>query len=318
MRTQGQRLVLAGLLMLIILVVGGMVVQAQDDDGDSRPRLRVINSAVGVPSADIYGETGGRDILFLRDVFYSYVSNYIPVQPGGFNLKVWPAGIKAGNPLTGTGWDFADNQDYTMAIVGTAEQIDEPWVFVDNNKEPLLPGKARVRMLHLASRAPAIEICLDNDCKVLTFQKPPEAGAQIDQFGSTYLTLEAGTYNLNIRIIGTDEIYYDVIPIGFEAGQVYTIFIVDPVQGEVRPRIIPYMDTGHLYPQPPGDAGQPFPYPPEGSGKPHPYPPDGAGPPHYPPVTGALLSPTAFALITVITLVTGLVFWLAWRQFSRS
>lgn len=308
MRTQGQRLVLAGLLMLIILIVSGIAVQAQDDTADNRPRLRVINSAVGVPSADIYGETGGHDILFLRDVFYSYVSHYIPVQPSGFNLKVWPAGIKAGNPLTGTSWNFESDRDYTMAIVGTAEQIDEtPWIFVDNNKEPLPPGEARVRMLHLASRAPAIEICLDNNCKVLTFQRPPDVGAQIEQFGSTYLTLEAGTYNLNIRIIGTDEIYYDVIPIGFQAGQVYSIFIVDPVQGEVRPRIIPYMDTGQLYPQPPGDAGQPLP-----------YPPDGSGPPHYPPVTGAFLSPTMLGLIAVITLVTVLVFWLVWRQFSRS
>jgi hypothetical protein len=291
------------LTSLILLILSAMVVQAQGDDDDGRPRLRVVNASLGIPKADVYVN----DTLFFSSVFYSYISNYVPVDQTNVRLRVRPAGVKDVDPLTEREWNFEGGKDYTMVIVGTEENLETPWVFEDDNKAEIRPGRARVRMVHASRKAPAVEICLNNQCQTLTYPRVSDE----------YLTVEAGTYKLNIRLIGAKEAYFDVLPISFEAGQVYSLFILDPHQGETRPRIIPHNDTGRLLPQPPGDIGQPCPSPCEGH--PSPYGPGDPGPaPLYPPVTGRFLTPTMVVMIAGVVMgVIGGV-WIIRRQLIKT
>lgn len=284
MKFQVKQFIQVAFGVALILSLSALVAQAQED---GRPRLRVVNASLGIPNADVYVN----NTLYFSNVFYSYISNYVPVDQTSLKLRVRPAGVKDADPITEREWNFEGGKDYTMVIVGSSENIETPLVFEDNNKGELRPGQARVRLLHVARDAPALEVCLNNQCNTLTYPKVSDE----------YITLDAGTYKLSIRLIGTDEVYFDMLPIAFEAGQVYSIFLVDPVQGEIKPRIIPHIDTGRLLPQPPGDIGHPPPYSP---GEPGP-------PPAYPPVTGAFLSPTALLiLIAAIILMLGGGFWL--------
>lgn len=303
MKTQIQRFVQVALFIFIMLSLGLVAVHAQDDN---RPRLRVVNASLGVPKADVYLN----DTLYFSNVFYSYISNYIPVDATTLRLRVLPAGVKDVGQIVERDWAFEAERDYTMVIVGTSENIDEIWVFDDDNQTPLEPGQARVRFLHASRDAPAVEICLDNQCNRLAYRENED----------NYVTIDAGTYDLGIRLIGTDEVHFDVLPIGFKAGEVYSIFILDPQQGEVRPRIIPHIDTGRLLPQPPGDAGKKPPYGPDYPGEPLPYAPGEPGqPPAYPPVTGSFLSPSALGILFTV-IVLGLIggFWIVRRQFSKT
>lgn len=284
-------------IICLALILGiGWTVQAQDAENE-RPRLRVVNASLGLPSADVY--VGGT--LYFQDVTYGYISNYVPVDPTNLRLELRPAGVKDVEPIRGRDFPFEANKDYTLVIVGTDENIeDSPWIIEDNNKEALIPGQARVRVVHTSSTVPAVEVCLDNRCQTLTYRRFSE-----------YVTLDSGLYTAKVRFIGTDELFLYKLPTGFDAGQVYSIYIFDPKQGEVKPRIILHPDIGQTLPHYP--EGPHAPYPPQKPGDP------GVGPPLYPPVTGAFLSPTAWGVVISLGLIIiGGMLWLLRRQFRNA
>jgi hypothetical protein len=276
MKTWVRRFIQIAIFLLVGLNLVVVATQAQDF---RPPHLRVINASLGAQSVDIYVD----DTLYFQDVAYSYISDYVPVDQGEHSLRVRPAGIKDGADLvTGTA-NFGLNEgnigkDYTMVLLETEIQV-----FEDDNISVFSPGKTRVRMIDVAQE-PSLEICINKDqCRILTYKDV-----------SDYIELEAGTYHLKMRLIGTDELYVDVVPLTFESGEVYSIFILDPKQGEVRPRIIPHIDTR----------------------KSQPYFPGPGHPPLYPPVTGAFLSPTALLILVVgSTIFIGGSFWVARRYF---
>ena len=284
------------IILLVVFSVGVAVAQAQDN----RPRLRLINASLGAKNID--GYVG--DTLYFRNVFYSYVTDYLPLEPGEREIKVRPAGVRPVEPLTSIKYPFEPETDYTMVVLGTPERTDrQPWILTDDNRTPLTPGKIRVRLVHASLNSPGIEICVDDQCQTLA-QGEVSKGDVND-----YITLDAGSHKVSLRQIDAEEFFYDVLPLDFEAGEVYSIFILDPEQGEVRPRIVPVTDTGYVQPCAPCD--------PPGSG----FPPGSlpGQPPLYPPVTGAFLSPTALTLLA-LAVVVGLFGggWLVWRRWVKA
>jgi hypothetical protein len=268
--------------LLAALSLGGVITQAQGN----RPHLRVINAALGIPSADVYVD----GTLYFQDVYYGYVSNYIPVEQGTRSIRVRASRVESGGDLVVGEANFevtegGERRDYTVVILETSI-----WVFEDDNRSEFRPGQTRVRAVN-ASQGPAVEICLDDLCETLTHQRL-----------TPYITLDAGTYNLNMRLIGTDELYFDVLPITFEAGQVYSIFILDPTQGEIRPRVIPHADTAQAVPGVPSPG----------------YPSCPGCPPVYPPVTGAFLSPVALTVIVALIFILLGSFWIVRRYIQTS
>jgi hypothetical protein len=181
-----------------------------------------------VPIVDIYID----DRLYFRSVYYSYISTYVPVDRGRHRLRLRPAGIVDSPPLAEREWDFQEDRDYTMVVLSTPGGIDQPWVFEDNNKGSLPPGRARVRMVHASLDMPALDLCVGDRCEVLAFKQV-----------SDYLIVEEGAYRLTMKPVGTGPAHLIVVPLVVQAGQVYTVFVLDPEQGEVRPRLIPHLDT---------------------------------------------------------------------------
>ncbi len=291
----------ANLWLTLICLLFVSVAHAQEN---SR-RLRVVNAALGLPEADVYvGNT-----LYFQSVYYSDITKYAPISAGQSTLNVRPAGVKDVDPVRRReNFDFnRADRDYTMFILGTAENLEDPWIVEDDNQTPLTPGKARVQFVHVSRMTAAVEMCLDNKCQTLAFKQRSDVGNYPDsEERNHYLTLDAGTYNLKVRLIGTNDLQLYKFPVMFDSGHVYTIFIFDPKQGETKPRIVPHNDTGQALPHYP-DKGHP------------PYPPGPPGhPPLYPPVTGSFLSPTVLALVTATSLlvVSGL-FWTVQRSFTR-
>ncbi|MCB0153747.1 MAG: DUF4397 domain-containing protein [Anaerolineae bacterium] len=295
--------------VVVALLVGWSLSPVARADDPATPRFRTVNAAPGLPNADVYvGNT-----LYFSSVKYGQVSNYAPVDPGGRSLEVRPAGIVDKDPnsvLTKVDWTFnSDEQpdnDYTMIIVGSPENNETPLVIRDDNRTPLTPGETRVRFVHVSRDAPALQACLDHECRTLVYPKESRFGE------SQYLTLEARTYKLAVRLIGTDELYMDVLPLKLQAGEVYTVFVLAPPKGQVRPLIVVTADTGQ-----PAKGYDPVPI---GYGD---YPMDGGGPaPMYPPVTGALLSPTAWLILmsslSLLVLGLGATVWVVRRRFVKS
>lgn len=306
MKASAKRPIQVLLLILCLFVIGVAVVQAQDEEEESqpealrlddRPRVRIVNASPELSSADVYIDGG----LFFQAVSYRQVSAYLPLPalpgPQTHKVQVRPGGQSEGDFVTGGEHSFEPGKDYTVLIVNGSEGIDAPWVIEDVNEQALPPGRASVRLVRAASPAlPPVELCVDERCGLLT----------TEQKVTNYIETEAGSYNVDLRMIANEQLFATAWPVTFTAGEVHSIFLFDPQPEQVSPQLVAYIDTAQ---QPAGSQ------PSAGPGLPAPVPPDGGvAPPAYPPVTGAFLSPTALATVVVIfaaVLLAG--GWMVWQ-----
>ena len=77
-------------------------------------------------------------------------------------------------------------------------------------------GKAHVRFVHLSPNAPAVDIAVTGGAVVF-----PNNSFK----GSTaFAPLDAGTYDLEVRVAGTNTVALPLPGIVLEAGKIYTVF----------------------------------------------------------------------------------------------
>ena len=77
-------------------------------------------------------------------------------------------------------------------------------------------GKAHVRFIHLSPDAPAVDITLTNGTVVF--------GNKAFKEFTAFTPLDAGTYDLQVRVAGTTTVALDLAGITLEAGKIYTVF----------------------------------------------------------------------------------------------
>lgn len=268
--------------LFIVLIFFGIIAQADD-----RPRVRVAHVAPGIANVDVYVD----DSLSFRDVFYRYISDYIPVTIRGENtgFRARLAGPRsADDPILEDRPTLSPNQDYTFVIAGTLRHV-ERWALPDNNELPGT-GTSRVRIVHASFDTPTAEICLNDVCHTLVFKED-----------SDYFLMDPGTYHPIVRLNGTEKVFIQVPPLLLQNNGVHTIFLVGQIDGPLGLQLLYTYDAGEL-----ADT-----YPPSD----HPFGkvPGGVNPPPaYPPVTGAFLSPRVIWMLggTILVLAGGIGFWL--------
>jgi LPXTG-motif cell wall-anchored protein len=123
-----------------------------------------------------------------------------------------------------------------VVAVGQLANI-EPLVLIDNNSAPAA-GKAHVRFVHASPDAPAVDIAVANGGPVL-FSNIPFKGV------GDYLPVDAGTYDLEARIAGTETVALSVPGVTLADGAVYTIFAMGLAEGEPALTAVPSMDASY-------------------------------------------------------------------------
>ena len=123
--------------------------------------------------------------------------------------------------------------DYTVVAVGQLASI-EPLVLVDNNSAPAA-GKAHVRFVHASPDAPAVDIAVTGG--PVLFANVPFKGV------GDYLPVDAGTYDLEARVAGTETVALSVPGVSLAEGGVYTIFAMGLVEGEPALTAVPSLDA---------------------------------------------------------------------------
>jgi hypothetical protein len=272
-------------VLLIALSLGAGITHA-----DSGPRLRIIHVATGLPNVDIYW---GDTILF-QNVFYKYISDYIPVTSDSNprKFRVLPFGEKPVNfqniPFGETpGFIFEGDQDFTVVAAGNLRSITYFRLVDDNNNLPGI-GTSKVKIVHAAFDTPATEFCLTDVCHTLAYREYTD-----------YFLMDPGTYTLSVRLNGTDLPYLEVPPLHLQDNSIQTIFLTGHSYGQPGLQLLYSYDAGDIPNpvQPPaGPAGDV---------------PSTAPPPAYPPTTGVFLSPKLMGLIAGVVLVVagGVGFW---------
>lgn len=179
--------------------------------------MRVAHMASGAPSVDVLVD-GKR---FLIDVPYTRVTeyNYFPI--GAHLIEVVPAGASGPVVLTVT-MNINLGEEYTLTVADAWPNVT-PYSFVDDNQLPA-PGHARLRVLHTAPSAGAVDVALRYGPELASNLLPGQTGG--------YVTVAVGSWTLEVRQAGTDNVLLTIPGMAFRENTVYTLSLAGLVGGE--------------------------------------------------------------------------------------
>ena len=213
----------------VLVLSLAMATSAMAQDGMAR--VRVVHASPDAPAVDVWVNGS---VAFSNAPFKG-ITDYAELSPASYEVQVTPTDATEPVVIDAT-LDLAANTDYTVVAVGLLDNI-EPLVLVDNNSAPAA-GKAHVRFVHASPDAPAVDIAVANGGPVL-FSNVAFKGV------GDYLPVDAGTYDLEARVAGTDTVALSVPGVMLEEGTVYTIFAMGLVEGEPALTAVPSVDASY-------------------------------------------------------------------------
>lgn len=174
--------------------------------GDAQ--VMVVHTSPDAPGVDILVDdaVAGTNLEFPNNI------GYLAVGEGNRNIKV----NVTGTSTTVIEADLDLNADvfYSVFAVDAVANLS-PLVTVDNLSPPAA-GNAHVRFIHLSPDAPAVDITTTDGSVVF--------GNYIFKQASDFTPLPAATYNLQVRLQGTDTVVLELPGINLEDGKIYTVF----------------------------------------------------------------------------------------------
>lgn len=140
------------------------------------------------------------------------ITGYLMVDAGTRNIKVNVTGTST--TVIEANLNLMQEMNYSVFAVDSVSKISA-LVIADDLTAPA-SGKAHVRFIHLSPNAPAVDIALDGGAVVFPDYSFKEYTA--------FTPLNAGPYDLEVRVAGTSTVALDLDPIMLEAGKIYTVF----------------------------------------------------------------------------------------------
>ncbi len=195
-------------LIYALVLLWGILPAAALAQGEPA-QVRVVHASPDAPPVDVLVDG---NVVF-QNVAYNNISDYMPVAAGSHTVAIVPAG--AAEPvLAQTTADLEADQPYTLAATGK-QALLEPLLLRDDPSLPP-PGQARLRFIHLSPNAPAVDLTR------------PGAGALFSgvpfQNDGSYITINPGTYTLEVQIAGTGVAAAVAPGLELEGGTAYTVF----------------------------------------------------------------------------------------------
>ena len=181
------------------------------------PQVRAVHASPDAPPVDVWVDGN----IAFQNAPFTGITPYAELGQGMRNIQVVPTG--ATEPVViEADLDLQSDTDYTIVAVGLLADI-EPLVLVDNNSLPA-EGMAHVRFVHASPDAPAVDIAVTGG---------PVLFGNISFKGvGDYLPVDAGTYDLEARLAGTETVALSLPGTRLQEGTVYTVYAMGLAGGE--------------------------------------------------------------------------------------
>ncbi|MBI6873216.1 DUF4397 domain-containing protein [Clostridium aciditolerans] len=173
--------------------------------------IRIFNASPNSPALDIYANGN----LIVTNLAYKEFSQYIPVPPGNYNIKVYPSG-QTTNPVIDSNINIPANTVFNIAIIGTFPNISLYTIQEPTTAQNF--GRACIRFINLSPNSPAVDIKLSDGTKV--FRNVGYKGI------TDYACIPPGTYTFIITLTDTEDIVLTVSNVNLEPNTYYTIYTV--------------------------------------------------------------------------------------------
>jgi hypothetical protein len=196
--------------MFIALAIAG----CSKDDKSTAPqvsnaRVLVVHASPDAPGVDLLVDNvkvNSQPLTFPNN------TGYLNVTAGNRNIKVNASGTSTS--VINANLDLSADISYSIFAIDTLASI-APLVIQDNLGAPA-SGKSHVRFIHLSPNAPAVDITLTDGTVVF-------GNKAFGQY-TPFTPLDAGTYNLQVRLAGTSTVVLNLPNIVLENGIIYTVF----------------------------------------------------------------------------------------------
>lgn len=208
-----------GRLTVYSLLIGAIsfgFTSCSDDEENSTPaptntsaKVQVTHASPNAPGVDLLVDNTKVNTSALE---FLGSTAYLTVTAGTRNIKVNAAGTTT--TVINADVPFVAGKNYSLFAVDSLSKISA--VLVEDDLTTPAAGKAHVRFIHLSPNAPAVDVAITGGNVVW--------GNYEFKDGSTFAPLDAGTYNLEVRLAGTTTVVLPLPNIALTAGKIYTVY----------------------------------------------------------------------------------------------
>ncbi len=193
----------------ILLMAATLFSSCSKDEDLAQANVLVIHASPDAPGVDLLVDDVKQNTSALT---YPQNTGYLKVNAGSRNLKVNVAGTTT--TVINANVTLEQDKSYSVFVIDSVKKISA--VVVADDLSTPAAGKAHVRFIHLSPNAPAVDIAVDGGAVVF-----PNTSFKS---GTAFTPLDAGTYDLEVRVAGTQTVALDLDPLTLEAGKIYTVF----------------------------------------------------------------------------------------------
>lgn len=202
----------SAIALVAMFVVAGLagVTKVAAQDGDAQ--VRVIHASPDAPSVDIWvnGEVA------ISDLAFGEATDWIALPADSYDVAVAPAGADAADAVLEATLDLEGGVYYNVAAIGFLEDITAQ-VFTTDVKG-LADGQARAQVVHLSPDTPAVDVAVTGGPILIENLAFPEASGALD--------VDAGSYDLEVRPTGSEDVAIALPGTELAAGTVYDVLAI--------------------------------------------------------------------------------------------
>jgi hypothetical protein len=182
----------------------------KEEEVSNKARVLVTHASPDAPGVDLLIDNSK-----VNSAALTFPSNtgYLDVEAGIRNIKVNAAGTTTS--VINADITFEKDKNYSIFAVDALAKISA--VALEDDLTAPAAGKAHVRFVHLSPDAPAVDIAVASSGAVVF-------GNRKFKEATGFAPLDAGTYNLDVRVAGTTTVALVLPAINLEAGKIYTVF----------------------------------------------------------------------------------------------
>ena len=191
---------------------GGAVGPASAQEGDAQ--APVVHASPDAPAVDVF-VNGDRAI---ENLAFGEATDLIPLPAGEYDVAVAPTGAPIEDAVIEATLPLEAGAAYEVAATGTiADGTLGPQVY-PLDLGPVADDQARVRVVHNSPDAPAVDVAVAGG--PVLFSNVAFPGA------TDFAEVDAGTYDLEVRPAGAEDVALALDGVALEAGTVYDVFAI--------------------------------------------------------------------------------------------
>jgi len=197
------------LIVLIAFVAAGCDNTTAPED--AFVQIRAAHFSPDAPAVDVLVDGN----VVLTNVPFRAISDYLLVDGESVRLQVRVAGDPSAVVVDTTVSNLPDGTRYTAAVTGLVSDL-EPVLLEDDRSTNA--AAARLRFAHFSPDAPAVDIALTGGDVLF-------ANASFREVAD-YIDVPGGTYDLEVRLAGTDTVVLPLAGITVANGINYTAYAI--------------------------------------------------------------------------------------------